>query len=125
MGAQDISAFRWVNFFNQHGANEESCLRESAQRSCRGRNAGGEENWRVCASRLVQAEDAYEACHKSRKAGSVWQGGDGQSEASQEDCEGVPSCCFEIKYLSRLLLLYLEPLSVGYSAEWSVDVGLS
>merc|ERR1712032_1060333 len=98
---------------------EEVCLRESAQRSCRGCNAGGQEDWRFCASRLVQAEDAYQACHKGRKAGSVWQGGDGQSEASQEDREGVPSRCFEIKHLSRHLPLYLEPLSVGHPAEWS------
>merc|ERR1712137_757096 len=71
----------------------------------------------VCAKALnVLAEVATQEV--ARKSGSVWQGGDGQSEASQEDREGLPSCCFEIKYLSPHLPLYLEPLSVGHPAEW-------
>merc|ERR1712186_234998 len=55
----------------------------------------------------LQIENAYEACYKGREAGSIWQGCDGQSEASQKDREGVPSRSLEGKHLSRYLPLYI------------------
>merc|ERR1712050_244397 len=56
---------------------------------------GGEEDGCVCHSRPVPNQDTNKASYQSRSQGHIWQGDEGQSQASQDRCEGLPRGCAE------------------------------
>merc|ERR1712217_613662 len=60
---------------------------EQPRRNCHSR---GEEDRRLCPSWLVPPQDPDEAGDKGWQEGDLWQGGDGEGEACEEDREGIP-----------------------------------
>merc|ERR1712113_62910 len=56
---------------------------------------GGEEDGCVCHSRPVPNQDTNKASYQSRSQNHLWQGDEGQSQASQDRCEGLPRGCVE------------------------------
>merc|ERR1712226_882920 len=66
-------------------------------RSC---NSSGEEDRRFCYPRFVQIENSHEARYKSWQERGLWQGGNGEGEASKENYKSIPSRGVESQCLS-------------------------
>merc|ERR1711953_835161 len=68
--------------------------------------------------RLVQAEDADEACHEGWQEGDLWQDDDGEGEAGEKDRQGLPVGCPEEEHLSRErgIIWAREPMSPASAA---------
>merc|ERR1712224_1072549 len=65
---------------------------EEHRRHCHER---GEEDRHFHIAWLVPHQDANEASHQGRRQECIWQGGEGQSKASKDHREGLPSGCIE------------------------------
>merc|ERR1711862_967874 len=66
--------------------------------------AAVEERRQVCDPWHMHDQDALEASNKSRKEGSLRQGGHGQGQTRQNCGEGLPSISIEKGFLSAALL---------------------
>merc|ERR1711933_343283 len=62
---------------------------------------GGRQDGHLLDPRLVQAEDADEACNKGWQEGDLRQDDDGEGEAGEEDRQGFPVVCPQEEHLSR------------------------
>merc|ERR1712056_162948 len=80
---------------------EEVGVLEGHRQPCGDRDEGGRENGCVLHPWLVQVEDPDEARDEGREEGGLWQGGDGEGEASAEDRESFPGGRPEEQHLSR------------------------
>merc|ERR1712217_847930 len=92
---------------------------EQPRRDCHSR---GEEDRRLCPSWLVPPQDPDEAGDKGWQEGDLWQGGDGEGEACEEDREGIPRQDHQrqlVKSFRYVILLALVPCGlVGVMSSW-------
>merc|ERR1711972_886391 len=65
------------------------------QQSCGHCLKGSEKDRHFHSSRLVPHRDQNKASNQGGSEGHVWQGGQSESEASQDGCEGLPCGCIE------------------------------
>merc|ERR1712050_142629 len=79
---------------NGTGAQVENVL-SGVQHFREHRQQGGEEDGRVRYSRFVPNQDPNKAGHQSGSEGHLWQGDEGQGQASEDCCEGVSRSCVE------------------------------
>merc|ERR1711941_160722 len=70
---------------------------ERSQQPCRNCHAGSEEHRNLHHPWCMQNQNQDEASNKGRKEGSLWQSGDGQSQASKKSGESLPCLCLEEK----------------------------
>merc|ERR1712182_184968 len=80
---------------------------------------GGEKEWHLHHSRLVQDQDPHQASHEGRNQERLRQGDEGCRKARKEDCESLPSACSEAADLDPTLEGGKEITSRG-----SADVGI-
>merc|ERR1739848_150827 len=78
----------------EHGLKQRTCSEcfEDYRRHCHER---GEEDGHFHNAWPVPYQNPNETSHQGRSQKCVWQGGEGQSKASKDDREGLPSCCIE------------------------------
>merc|ERR1712039_892603 len=78
---------------------EEGAVREGPQRTCWRCCHGGQEDWRLRDPWIGTTQAQDKASDQSGQARSLWQSCHGEGEASKEDCQSLPSCCFEAVHL--------------------------
>merc|ERR1712014_244126 len=82
-------------------AEEEGLLEAHRQPDDDCDEGGGRQDGHLLDPRLVQAEDADEACHEGWQEGDLWQDDDGEGEAGEKDRQGLCVGCPEEEHLSR------------------------
>merc|ERR1712137_80641 len=100
MGKQFV-AFLSVEYslLLRNGTNEEGPVREDPQRTCWRCCHRSQEDWRLCDPWIGTTQAQDKASDQSGQARGLWQSCHGESEASKEDCQGLPSCGFEAVHL--------------------------
>merc|ERR1711988_1223613 len=58
-------------------------------------------DWKVRHPRCDQVADPREACYQGWQEGNLWQGGDGEGQASQDDCESMPRGSYQEVHLEQ------------------------
>merc|ERR1712232_244540 len=79
------------------------------------RHRGGEEGWCLHAARTLQDQDSCQASDQGWQKGDLRQNADGQGQAGEDNCEGLPRRRLEGKLLSELL-----DISLRYAAPWGI-----
>merc|ERR1712050_739536 len=79
--------------------------------SCRGVGSRrrSEKGRRVYDPWVGPLEDPRETGNEGGKEGSVWQAHYGQGEARTQNCQGIPSGCFEGEHLIGCIVFRTEP----------------
>merc|ERR1712014_327223 len=98
----------------------------ATEKHCRHCDERGEEGWRLHDPWLVPHQDPNETSHKGRSEEHFRQRGEGQSKASKDDREGIPSCCIEEANLESPDACFDRYCRVlrGYAVRESCSAGL-
>merc|ERR1711988_1005762 len=68
--------------------------------------------------RCVPHQDQDQASHKSMREEHLWQGNQGEGQASKDGCESLPSCCTQEADLGEHLALFSGLVTVGIPRSW-------
>merc|ERR1711879_743086 len=82
---------------------------EDRQQPCRYCHSAGKECRHFHHSWIVPYQDTCEASNQSRQAGGLWEGNDGQGEACEDNCKGIPCGCLESQLLRLFSHVFIRP----------------